>query len=363
MAKDSRSDIELGYEGSIQNSGHIPGLTNYYWNFLTLRLLDKREITIGNMQFNMELNSACGGVTGTPERFAEGAVTPAIKLEFPRSSHRFEISGASSYDSTGLERKSLAEQWENIGLTLADKQRYRYFSAASDHYFAITSKLNLLADWRASFLGRGLNLFDAFFAEMNLEYEIDPRWRLRFGGSGQRFVYGTSDISTLGPQVGFTYQITPQTGIEGRSGIAKLNNIAGESAAITANLAIHQDYSGYSARVGWQRGIGTQISTVALSYSDLIAADLHAHLGGDHEIDVHVEGRHENWIRLDLNNHPADSVAAELRYTLGQSLEKSNAMAHSGFSLTTALAMERLQITTGQLAERQSLRLSIIRHL
>ena len=359
FADDQSVGLEFGYEGINQQSGEVVGLNDYYWNFWNARGASVSSLAVSNWSWTFGLSGSGGISPGSPGRYALLVVKPSVKVELPRQTHHIELTGSLSYDSTGLERRPVFEQWDNVSLSIADKQRYRSASASSDHFLALSSRTNLVGYFIATLLERGSTLFESYLADVDLEIELDARWRLLLGGTEQRYISDIVDLNAGGPEVGARYQLGPDSTAEAKVGWVTFNNASGLSETVTANAAVTTSGEAYSSRVSWQRGVNRSAASFAVTVSDVYAANARVPFDATKAIEIRGEYRQEEWVRGFEGRTPANASTGELRFILQPFTGSKLDQKPSGLSFSSSLVAENMQIKTGAVAARQVVRVSI----
>ena len=351
--------IEFGYEGINQQSGEVVGLNDYYWNFWNIRGDSVSSLVVRNWNWSLDLSGSGGISPGSPGRFALLAVKPSVKLELPRQTHHIEVTGSLSYDSTGLERRPIFEQWDNISLSVADRQRFRSAGVSSDHFLALSSKTNLVGYFIATLLERGSTLFEAYVADIDLEVEIGPRWRLQLGGIEQRYISDIVDLNAGGPEVGAKYQLGTDSTAEAKVGWVTFNDKSGLSETVTANSSITTSSEGFYSQVSWKRGVNRSAASFAVTVSDVYAANARVPFDASKAVEIRGEYRQEEWVKGFEGRTPANASTGELRFILQAYRDSKFEKKSSGLSFASSVAAENMQIKTGAVAARQVLRVSI----
>ena len=359
FADDQGVGLEFGYEGINQQSGEVVGLNDYYWNFWNIRGDSVSSLVVSNWNWTLGLSGSGGISPGSPGRYALLVVKPSVKVELPRQTHHIELTGSLSYDSTGLERRPVFEQWDNVSLSAADKQRYQSASASSDHFLALSSRTNLVGYVIATLLERGSTLFEDYLADVDLEVELAARWRLLLGGIEQRYISDLVDLNAGGPEVGTRYQLGPDSTAEAKVGWVTFNDASGLSETVTANAAVTTSSEGYYSRISWRRGVNRSAASFAVTVSDVYAAVARVPLDATKVVEIRGEYSQEEWVRGFEGRTPANASAGELRFILKPYEDSKSKKKPSGLSFSGSLAAENMQIKSGAVAARQALRVSI----
>jgi hypothetical protein len=75
--------------------------------------------------------------------------------------------------------------------------------------------------------------------------------------------------------------------------------------------------------------------------------------------ELHLEDRHEEWVKGYDDGTPADSVTAELRWVLQEGTLPDTLEKRAALTFTAAVGAEQLQVKSGQVGQRQTWRLSV----
>ena len=101
FADDQGVGLEFGYEGINQQSGEVVGLNDYYWNFWNVRGDAVSSLVVSNWNWTLDLSGSGGISPGSPGRYALLVVKPSVKVELPRQTHHFELTGSLSTTRLG----------------------------------------------------------------------------------------------------------------------------------------------------------------------------------------------------------------------------------------------------------------------
>ena len=360
-ADNQMSSLELSYEGLNQSSGGAKGLNDAYWHFWNLKSSSISELQSSNWTWRLDLTGQAGLAPMSEGRYATAVAKPSIKIEGSRYTHRVELTGTSSYDSTGLERRPLVEQWDNQTLGSDDRKHYLYGAVSSDHYVAVTNRSSVIAYFIASSLDRGASIFEAYYGDLDFEYELDARTKLRIGGIQQRYISDLVDVATGGPKATLIYELSPTASLEAKGGALIFESDSGPSETGTAGLTVANYGEDSSWRLSWQRGVTRPQGSFVVTVSDVLAAKVKYNLAPSHSLEGNAEYRDESWVQGFAGRTPAASSSAGIKYVAQPAIDPKAGVTPSGFRFAVDLNGEFIQLKDGVGAERQVVRLSVER--
>ncbi|MBM4252633.1 MAG: hypothetical protein FJ146_11730 [Deltaproteobacteria bacterium] len=360
-ADHQQTSLELSYEGMNQSSSGAQGINDAYWHFWNLKSNSNSQVQRGNWTWGLDLSGQAGIAPLAEGRYATASAKPSVKIEGQRFTHHMELTGTSSYDSTGLERRPLVEQWDNQTLGSDDRKRYLYGAVSSDHYLAITNRSSIIAYFIASSLDRGTSIFEAYFGDVDLEYELDARTKMRIGGVQQRFISDLVDVATGGPKATLIYALSPTASLEAKGGVLIFESDSGPSETGTAGLTLANYGATSSWRIGWQRGVTRPLGSLVVTVSDVLTAKTKYLLTPTQGIEANVEYRDESWVQGFAGRTPAASASGGIRYAFEPAIDPQFGIAPAGYKFAVSFNGEYIQLKDGVDAQRQAVRLSVER--
>ena len=358
LADSQDTAVELSYEGMSQSSSGAKGINDAYWHFWNLKSASNSQLQSSNWLWSLELSGQAGLAPMSEGQYAVGTAKPGVKVVGQRYTHHVELNGTSSYDSTGLERRPLVEQWDNQRLSPDDRKHYLYGSVSSDHYVSLTHRSSVIAYFIASSLDRGSSIFEAYYGDLDFEYELDARTKFRLGAIQQRYISNLIDIATGGPKATMIYELTPTTNIEVKAGVLVFESESGPSETGTAGLTVANYDVDSSWRLSWQRGVTRPVGSLVVTVSDVLAATSKMMFVPGHSLEANFERRDESWVQGFEGRKPASNTSASLRYVIEPVSDPSDGDKPVGWKLNFGVNGEYIQLKDGEDAQRQVVRLS-----